>query len=132
MRYKMIVSYDGSFFHGFQRQKNDVSVQEVLEEKLTEILKTNIVVHASGRTDAGVHAIGQVIHFDSSQYVPVLNLKKILNKKVYPHIYITSAEMVDESFHSRKSARLKEYHYFVSINTFDPFKANYLYFFMIE
>lgn len=57
MRYKMIVSYDGSFFHGFQRQKNDVSVQEVLEEKLTEILKTNIVVHASGRTDAGVHAI---------------------------------------------------------------------------
>ena len=129
MRYKMIVSYDGSFFHGFQRQKNDVSVQEVLEEKLTEILKTNIVVHASGRTDAGVHAIGQVIHFDSSQYVPVLNLKKILNKKVYPHIYITSAEMVDESFHSRKSARLKEYHYFVSINTFDPFKANYLYFF---
>ena len=108
----MIVSYDGSFFHGFQRQKNDVSVQEVLEEKLTEILKTNIVVHASGRTDAGVHAIGQVIHFDSSQYVPVLNLKKILNKKVYPHIYITSAEMVDESFHSRKSARLKEYHYF--------------------
>ena len=45
MRYKMIVSYDGSFFHGFQRQKNDVSVQEVLEEKLTEILKTNIVAY---------------------------------------------------------------------------------------
>ena len=63
----MIISYDGSFFHGFQRQKNYVSVQEVLEEKLTEILKTDIVVHACGRTDAGVHGIGQVIHFDSSQ-----------------------------------------------------------------
>ena len=72
----MIVSYDGSFFHGFQRQKNDVSVQEVLEEKLTEILKTNIVVHASGRTDAGVHAIGQVIHFDSSQYLSLIHISE--------------------------------------------------------
>ncbi len=129
MRYKMIVSYDGSFFHGFQRQKKYISVQQVLEEKLTEILNKNVIIHASGRTDAGVHAIGQVIHFDCAQYVPAENLKKVLNKKVYPHIYITSSEIVDESFDSRKSAHLKEYHYFVSINTFNPLKANYLYFF---
>ena len=83
MRYKMTVSYDGSFFHGFQRQTKYISVQEVLEEKLTEILKTNVTVHGSGRTDAGVHARGQVIHFDSTQYVPPLNLMKILNKKVF-------------------------------------------------
>ncbi len=129
MRYKMVISYDGTFFHGFQRQKNYLSIQQVLEEKLTEILKTKIIVHASGRTDALVHAKGQVIHFDSSQYVPPENLKKILNKKVYPHIYIISSEIVDESFHSRKSALYKEYRYYVCINTFDPLKANYMYFF---
>ena len=125
----MTISYDGSFFHGFQRQTKYISVQEVLEEKLSEILKIDITVHGSGRTDAGVHAKGQVIHFDSSQYVPPLNLMKILNKKVYPHIYVTSSEIVDESFHSRKSAISKEYRYYVSINTFDPLKVNYMHFF---
>lgn len=125
----MTISYDGSFFHGFQRQTKYISVQEVLEEKLSEILKLDITVHGSGRTDAGVHARGQVIHFDSSQYVPPLNLMKILNKKVYPHIYVTSSEIVDESFHSRKSAISKEYRYYVSINTFDPLKVNYMHFF---
>lgn len=129
MRYKMIVSYDGTFFHGFQRQTNYLSVQQVLEEKLTEILKTNVIVHPSGRTDAGVHAKGQVIHFDSSQLVPPENLKKIVNKKVYPHIYIIDVAIVDETFHSRKSAVKKEYHYLVSLNTFDPLKANYMHFF---
>lgn len=129
MRYKMIISYDGSFFHGFQRQKKYISIQEVLEEKLTKILKTEVIIHGSGRTDAGVHAKGQVVHFDSTQYVPPLNLKKILNKKVYPHIYVTDIELVDESFHSRKSALLKEYRYYVSINTYDPLKVNYMHFF---
>ncbi len=129
MRYKMIISYDGSFFHGFQRQINYISVQEVLEQKLTEILKTEVIVHGSGRTDAGVHAKGQVIHFDSAQYVPPQNLMKILNKKVYPHIYVTSSEIVDETFHSRKSAISKEYRYYVSINTYDPLKVNYMHFF---
>lgn len=129
MRYKMVISYDGSFFHGFQRQTKYISIQEVLEEKLSEILKLDITVHGSGRTDAGVHAKGQVIHFDSEQYVPPLNLMKILNKKVYPHIYVLSSEIVDESFHSRKSAISKEYRYYVSINTFDPLKVNYMHFF---
>lgn len=129
MRYKMVISYDGTFFHGFQRQKNYISVQQVLEEKLTEILKKEVVVHGSGRTDALVHAKGQVIHFDSDQLVPPDGLKKILNKKVYPHIYIISSEIASESFHSRKSAILKEYRYYVSINTFDPLKANYMHFF---
>lgn len=129
MRYKLTISYDGTFFHGFQRQKNYISVQQVLEEKLTEILKTDVIIKGAGRTDAGVHAKGQVAHFDSTQYVPVLNLKKILNKKIYPHIYVTDIELVDETFHSRISAIKKEYRYFVSIQTFDPLKANYMHFF---
>ncbi len=129
MRYKMIVSYDGSFFHGFQRQNNYISVQEVLETKLSEILKTDIIIKGAGRTDAKVHAKGQVVHFDSIQYIPVENLKKIINKKVYPYIYIIKIEIVDENFHSRINAIKKEYHYLVSINTFDPLKVNYMHFF---
>ena len=129
MRYKLIVSYDGSCFHGFQRQKGFNSVQEQLEIVLTEILKTEVVVKGAGRTDAGVHAIGQVVHFDSTQLVPEKNLKKILNKKLYPSIYIKDVEYVDESFHSRVHAIKKEYRYFVSIGEFCPLKARYIHYF---
>ncbi len=129
MRYKMIIEYDGSFFHGFQRQLNYISIQEVIEEKLSEIFKQDIIIHGSGRTDAGVHARGQVAHFDSPQAIPVKNLQKILNKKIFPHIYVSSIELVDETFHSRKSAVKKEYRYYVSINRFDPLKYNYMHFF---
>lgn len=129
MRYMLIISYDGTFFHGFQRQKNYSSVQETLEIALTSIFKMPIIVKGAGRTDAFVHAKGQVVHFDSEQEIPCNNLKKILNKKVYPHIYISSIQNVSLDFHSRKSAIKKEYHYYVSIGTFDPLKANYLHFF---
>lgn len=129
MRYKMIIQYDGSKFHGFQRQKNYNSVQETLELTLKEILKTDVVIKGAGRTDAGVHAVGQVVHFDSEQLVPEKNLKKIVNKKVYPNIYVKSVEYVNESFHSRVSSIKKEYRYFVSLNEFSPFKAQYLHYF---
>lgn len=129
MRYMLVVSYDGAFFHGFQRQKNLVSVQETLEIALSDIFKMPIVVKGSGRTDAGVHAKGQVVHFDSEQVIPCNNLKKILNKKVYPHIYVTHIQNVTTEFHSRGSAIKKEYRYYVSIGTFDPLKVNYQHFF---
>ena len=125
MRYKLTVSYDGAYFHGFQRQLKFNSVQETLEIALTDIFKMPIVVKGSGRTDAGVHAKGQVVHFDSEQVIPCPNLKKILNKKVFPHIYVTDIENVDDAFHSRGSVIKKEYRYYVSIGTFDPLKANY-------
>lgn len=129
MRYKMVIAYDGTFFHGFQRQKNYNSVQETLEKNLTEILKTPVVIKGAGRTDAGVHAVGQVVHFDSVQVIPPKNLMKITNRKVYPHIRIEDVEVVDESFHSRVSATKKEYRYVVSIGEFSPFQANYRHFF---
>lgn len=126
MRYKIVIAYDGAFFHGFQRQTSLISVQSVLEETLTEILKTEVIIHGAGRTDALVHAYGQVVHFDSSQLVPPKNLKKILNKKIYPHIYVKDIEIVDETFHARKSAKGKEYHYVVDIGEYDPLKNNYV------
>ncbi len=122
----MIIAYDGAYFHGFQRQTKLISVQEVLEDVLTEILKTKVIIHGAGRTDALVHAYGQVVHFDSIQLVPPKNLKKILNKKIYPHIYVSDIEIVDETFHSRKSAKGKEYHYVVDIGEFNPLQDNYV------
>lgn len=129
MRYKMIVSYDGTFFHGFQRQPDEISVQQVLEEKLAIIFKTKIVIHGAGRTDAFVHAKGQVVHFDNEQLIPCENLRKVLNKHIFPHIYIKEIKFVSNEFHSRKSAIKKEYRYLVSINEFDPLLSNYMLFF---
>lgn len=129
MRYKLTMSYDGSYFHGFQRQTKDISVQETLENALTLIFKQPIIIHGSGRTDAGVHALGQVAHFDSDQEIPPTNLKRVLNKRIYPHIAITNVEIVDDKFHAQKSAVKKEYHYKVSINQYDPLLYNYYLFY---
>ena len=125
----MIISYDGAFFHGFQRQPDEISVQQVLEEKLSIIFKTKIIIHGAGRTDAFVHAKGQVVHFDNEQLIPCDNLRKVLNKHIFPHIYIRDITFVDKTFHSRKSAIKKQYKYLVSINEFDPLKSNYMLFF---
>ena len=129
MRYKVTVSYDGTFFHGFQRQPKDISVQEVLEKALAIIFKEPITIHGAGRTDAFVHAKGQVFHFDHETIIPEDNLKKVMNKRCYPHIYITDVKYVDSSFDARKSAIKKEYRYYVSINEYDPLKSNYMLFF---
>lgn len=129
MKYKLIVSYDGSYFHGFQRQLNLISVQEKIEQVLSEITKEEIKIHGAGRTDAGVHAYGQVISFKTTRTIPTDNLKKIMNKKLYPHIYIKQVEIASETFHPRIDAIKKEYHYLVSINNFDPLKVNYVYYF---
>lgn len=129
MRYRMIISYDGTFFHGFQRQPDEISVQQVLEEKLTIIFKSKVVIHGAGRTDAFVHAKGQVVHFDNDQLIPCDNLRKVLNKHIFPHIYVKEIKFVSKDFHSRKSAIKKEYRYLVSINEFDPLLSNYMLFF---
>lgn len=129
MKYKMIVEYDGSYFHGFQRQSKEISVQEKIEQVLSEITKEEIKINGAGRTDAGVHAYGQVISCKTSRNIPPENLKKIMNKKLYPHIYIRNIEITTDSFHPRIDAIKKEYHYKVSINNYDPLKVNYYYFF---
>lgn len=129
MRYKMIISYDGSHFHGFQRQKDLTSVQETLENAISEIAKETVTIKSAGRTDAGVHALGQVIHFDIANFIPPKNFCRVLNKKIYPHIYIKTAEVVDDKWHSRIHAKKKEYHYLVSLNEFNPIEAMYKHFF---
>ena len=83
MRYVLKIAYDGTAYAGWQRQKNAVSVQQVLEETIFKALGEEVKVTASGRTDAGVHAAGQVCHFDSdSLTIPPERLPDCLNKYI--------------------------------------------------
>lgn len=129
MRYKLIISYDGSYFYGYQRQTKKITIQETIEKCLTLIFKHQVEIKSAGRTDAKVHAIAQVAHFDSSQFIPTEQLKKAMNKILKPHIYIKEVEIVDESFHARYDATKKEYRYYISTNEYDPLKSQYIYFY---
>ena len=125
----MTVAYDGTDFSGWQIQNGKRTVQGEIENALYVLTGEKIRITGSGRTDTGVHAVGQVAHFDSDQEIPPTNLKRVLNKRIYPHIAITNVEIVDDKFHAQKSAVKKEYHYKVSINQYDPLLYNYYLFY---
>lgn len=129
MRYKMIISYDGAYFYGYQRQTSKKTVQEQIEKCLTLIFKQSIEIKSAGRTDAKVHALGQVAHFDSEQVIPINQLKKAMNKILKPYIYIKEIEIVDDSFHARYDAIKKEYRYYISTTEYEPLKSQYIYFY---
>ncbi|OLS34961.1 tRNA pseudouridine(38-40) synthase TruA [Bacillus sp. MRMR6] len=128
-RYKCIISYDGSPFSGYQVQPNKRTVQSVIESVLAKMHKGEPVkISASGRTDAGVHALGQVIHFDSGLSIPVEKWELALNSLLPDEIAILTVEKVHESFHARFDARGKEYQYFLHLSDKrDPFKRNFAY-----
>ena len=127
MRVKCVVSYDGSKFHGFQVQDKQRTVQGEIQKALEKINEEEIIIHASGRTDAKVHGRHQVFHFDTKKHLPIEQWKRAINHFMPNDIYILSAEYVDEDFHSRYSAQMKEYHYKLSMNEYSPFETNYIY-----
>ena len=127
-RYKMTVAYDGHLFHGFQYQPRQRTVQGTIETALSKMTKgKNVVVEGSGRTDAGVHALGQVIHFDyPDKPIPPERMICALNSLMPLDIVFKKCEIVDEKFHVRYSAKGKWYRYRVSLDRFvDPFKRLY-------
>ena len=127
-RYKMTVAYDGHLFHGFQYQPRQRTVQGTIEAALSKMTKgKNVVVEGSGRTDAGVHALGQVIHFDyPDKPIPPERMICALNSLMPLDIVFKKCEIVDEKFHVRYSAKGKWYRYRVSLDRFvDPFKRLY-------
>lgn len=132
MRYKMIISYDGSYFHGFQRQNNAFTIQEKIEDALNVVFKSHIDIKYAGRTDAFVHAIGQVVHFDSDINIPLDNLRRTLNKMIAPHIYIKTIDICSDDFHSRYTPHVTEYHYIINTGEFSPFKSNYVLFYQYK
>ena len=112
MRYVLKIAYDGTEYAGWQRQKNALSVQECLENALEQALAVDVRVVASGRTDAGEHAAGQVCHFDSdSLTVPPEKLPDCLNRFLPPDIRLLEGWEGRDGFDSNRSAKRKTYCY---------------------
>lgn len=128
-RFRCLVAYDGSHFSGYQVQPNKRTVQGEIEKTLIKLHKgREIRISASGRTDAGVHAKGQVIHFDSPLMIPVEKWEVALNSLLPSDISILFVEKVPSQFHARFDANGKEYRYVIDLaNTRDPFKRFYAY-----
>ena len=111
-RYKLTVEYDGAALVGWQRQKNGLSVQEVLETAVARFCGESVVVHGAGRTDAGVHAIAQVAHLDLARDCAPLEMLGALNHHVKPAaVAVLDVERVAASFDARRSARGRAYLY---------------------
>lgn len=108
---KLIIEYDGTNYAGWQIQPNGVSVQEMIEKAIAEITRERVKLIGSGRTDAGVHAAGQVADFQTSTSIPAESLVHAINTKLPPDIAIVRAEDVAEDFHARYSAKWKTYRY---------------------
>jgi tRNA pseudouridine38-40 synthase len=109
--FKLTIEYDGTEFHGWQRQKNARTIQGDVEAALATILKDRIVVTGAGRTDAGVHALGQVANFHCHTRIPPSAMCKALNSVLAEDIVIKNCELVEETFHARYDARSKTYRY---------------------
>ncbi|MET3558815.1 tRNA pseudouridine38-40 synthase [Streptococcus rupicaprae] len=113
-RYKAIISYDGTRFSGFQRQPEERTVQEELEKTLARLNSGQpVTIYGAGRTDAGVHAYGQVIHFDLPQERDVEKLRFGLDTQAPEDIDVVSVEVVSEDFHARYSKHSKTYEFLV-------------------
>jgi tRNA pseudouridine38-40 synthase len=109
--FKLIIEYDGSRFHGWQRQKEDITVQGEIENALKAMTSKAVTVIGSGRTDSGVHAEGQVANFKCESRLEPAAFLKGLNSLLAPDIVIKNCEQVSTSFHARYKAKSKIYHY---------------------
>ncbi|MGH6880310.1 tRNA pseudouridine(38-40) synthase TruA [Hypericibacter sp.] len=111
-RYKLTLEYDGGPFVGWQRQSNGLSVQEALEEAIFAFCGERPNLFAAGRTDAGVHARGQVAHVDLQREADSDTVRKAINFHVKPHpVSVLAVEPVDDEFHARFSAKWRAYRY---------------------
>lgn len=127
-RMKCIISYDGTLFSGYQVQVDTRTVQSELEAVLEKMHKKTVKVVASGRTDAGVHALGQVIHFDTHLDIPADRWVQAMNAMLPKDIAVLSAEPVAENFHARYNAQGKTYKYEIQLSKIrNPLMRHYAY-----
>lgn len=126
MRYFMTFSYDGSKFSGYQKQNDVTTVEGEIERALKEISGKDITITASGRTDAGVHAINQKAHFDLEMNITKEKLKDALNSKIPNTIYIKDIEEVSDTFHARYNVKAKEYIYKINMGEYNPIEKDYV------
>ena len=128
MRYKIILSYSGADFCGWQRQPSEPSVQEALETALRTLLRAEISVTGAGRTDTGVNAVGYAAHFDADEGLDCAQICYKLNAILPDSVAVQSVSEASGDFHARFDATRREYTYFLH-RVKDPFVENYSYLF---
>ena len=111
---KLLIEYDGKDFNGWQKQPNKLNIQGEIEKAIKDITEEKVDLIASGRTDAGVHSLGQVANFKTNSNIPVEKFPIALNTKLKRSIRILKAEEVDERFHSRYNCKKKTYRYVIN------------------
>ena len=117
-RVALLIQYDGSNYSGWQRQKNATTVQEILEKALYKITHQTVKSFAAGRTDTGVHASGQVVHFDIDYVIPGNSYSAILNSLLPSTIRIMESVEVKDSWHACYSAKYRHYRYVINNSKF--------------
>lgn len=125
-RLGLVLEYDGGRFSGFQRQPNRPTVQAALEARLSAVCGHPIEVVAAGRTDSGVHALGQVVHFDTTGRIPVDRIATAVNTLGESDLVVRQVQEVPAHFHARFSALRRTYHYFLARVLPSPFQAAYV------
>lgn len=122
----MVIAYDGTAFGGWQVQPNAVTIQQLLEEKLSTILQMPTSVVGAGRTDAGVHALGQCAHFIIPKPIDTARTLHSFNGMLPEAIRVFSLKMAPSGFHARYSAKKKHYHYHLTLDSVQsPFDRHY-------
>jgi tRNA pseudouridine38-40 synthase len=111
--YKLVLEYDGTDYKGFQKQPDLPTVQGILENALEKVVEAESPLYAAGRTDAGVHARGQVVNLTGSLKIPLQRLPRALNSFLPHDVVVRSAEEVEEEFNARRSAVSREYVYYI-------------------
>lgn len=123
---KLTISYDGSFYHGYQAQDGCETIQGVMESVLSEIMKEPITVSGSSRTDAGVHARRYVMNFNTNCRIPADRVAIALNTKLPPDIRAIKCMEIRQDFHARFDTVSKTYKYFINDSSYNIFMRNYL------
>ncbi|MGN1310936.1 MAG: tRNA pseudouridine(38-40) synthase TruA [Clostridia bacterium] len=111
---KLIIEYDGKKFGGWQKQPNKLNIQGEIEKAIGEITGEDIELNASGRTDAGVHSLGQTANFKTNSKIDIEKFPVAINSKLKQSMRIINAEEVEENFHSRYSCKGKKYRYIIN------------------
>ena len=111
---KLTIEYDGKEFNGWQKQPNKLNIQGTIEKVISDITKEDIELIGSGRTDAGVHALGQVANFKTNSTIPIEKFAIAINSRLKKSIVIKKAEEVPDRFHSRYNCKQKTYRYIIN------------------
>ena len=128
MRYLITFSYDGTNFHGYQKQPNLRTVEGEIESALTYINGgESVIIHSSGRTDRKVHALNQKAHFDLDKQITLYKLKCALNTYTGSDIYVKDIEIAQDDFHARYMVKKKIYSYKINVGEYNPLERNYIF-----